>query len=307
MADFVAWNSQPLELWAQQFARGKFVELDGHKTHYLEKGEGEPLILIHGFFYDSYMWQENMDTLAKHFKVYALDLWGSGYSTRQPLDYGYPLFARQLLLFMNALGIRKASLAGQSMGGGTAMQFCLHHRERVDRIILVNAAGLPNPLPPLAKFFNLPLIGEFFAGLKTNAIRKKGLSEVFIHKAELITDDYFENVTRAQKIAGSIRAGLQVTRKQFFDKLSDTIERLGKMSVPILIVWGREDKSIPVVRAYDMHRMLPGSRLEVFDEAGHVSNFECADRFNRLAFEFLQQRQGASEKLLNDTAQSVLS
>jgi pimeloyl-ACP methyl ester carboxylesterase len=65
---------------------GKFIELGGHSTHYIERGAGEPIILIHGFFYDSYTWSNNLDALADRFKVYALDLWGFGYNTREPMD-----------------------------------------------------------------------------------------------------------------------------------------------------------------------------------------------------------------------------
>jgi pimeloyl-ACP methyl ester carboxylesterase len=129
MPEFIPWNSQPLDLWADKYAQGKFIDLGGHKTHYIEKGEGEPLLLLHGFFYDSYLWEANVDALARHFKVYALDLWGCGYSTREPLDYGYPLYAEQVLLFMDKLGIKRASLAGQSMGAGTAILFCVQHRQ----------------------------------------------------------------------------------------------------------------------------------------------------------------------------------
>lgn len=288
MAEFIPWNSQPLDAWAGKYAEGKFVDLGGRKTHYIEKGEGEPLILLHGFFYDSHIWDANIDVLAASFKVYALDLWGCGYSTREPLDYGYELYAEQVLLFMDRLGIERASFVGQSMGGGTAVKFCVQHRQRVNKLLLVDGAGLPNPLPFMAKIFNLPGVGEFFLGLKTNAIRRRGLGDSFIHDRNLITDDYFEIVTRSQKIEKSTEAGLAIIRKQFFDKLSGEIGRLAQMDVPILIVWGREDKAIPVGRGQDMQRILKGSRLEILDNAGHVPNYERADEFNRLAVEFLK-------------------
>src|SRR5690349_7420120 len=175
MGTFIPWNSQPLDEWANKHARGKFIDLNGRKTHYVEKGEGKPVILLHGFFYDSYIWAENIDALAAHFKVHALDLWGCGYSTRDPLDYGYPLYAEQLLQFMDHLGIQRASLVGQSMGAGTAILFTTRHRSRVEKLVLVDAAGLPNPLPFTARVFNLPGVGEFFMGLKTDEIRRAGL------------------------------------------------------------------------------------------------------------------------------------
>lgn len=288
MSQFIPWNSQPLDSWAREHARGKFVDLGGRRTHYIEKGEGEPVILLHGFFFDSYLWAENIDALARHFKVYALDLWGWGFSTREPLDYGYPLYAEQVLRFMDSLGIERASLVGQSMGAGTAIRFCVQHRERVNKLLLVDAAGLPNPLPLMARFCNLPRVGELFMGVKSDLFRKTGLRQAFIHDASLITDDFFENATLGHKIANSTEVYMATLRKQFFDTLSDEIDRLAQMDVPVLLVWGGEDKAVPLERGEEMHRRLKGSRLEVLDHAAHVPNFERAQEFNQLAVDFLR-------------------
>ena len=287
MSQSVRWNSQPLDLWADKYAQGKFIDLGGRKTHYIEKGEGKPLILLHGFFYDSHLWADNIDALAQRFKVYALDLWGCGYSAREPLDFGYPQYAEQLRLFMDAMGIERASFVGQSMGAGTAIKFCVQHRHRVEKLVLVSAAGLPNPLPAMAKFFNLPMIGEFLMGLNTDAFRKIALMDVFIHDRTLVTDRYFDDVTRPQKIENTIEAGLKIQRNGFFDALGEEISALGEMDVPTLLVWGREDKAIPLRLGREMHRLLKGSQLEILDNAGHVSNFEQAARFNQLAVGFL--------------------
>ena len=287
MPQSVRWNSQPLDLWADKYAQGKFIDLGGRKTHYIEKGEGKPLILLHGFFYDSHLWADNIDALAQHFKVYALDLWGCGYSAREPLDFGYPQYAEQVRLFMDAMGIERASFVGQSMGAGTAIKFCVQHRHRVEKLVLVSAAGLPNPLPAMAKFFNLPMIGEFLMGLNTDAFRKIALMDVFIHDRTLVTDRYFDDVTRPQKIENTIEAGLKIQRNGFFDALGEEISALGEMDVPTLLVWGREDKAIPLRLGREMHRLLKGSQLEILDNAGHVSNFEQAARFNQLAVGFL--------------------
>ncbi|MDQ3289118.1 MAG: alpha/beta fold hydrolase [Pseudomonadota bacterium] len=295
MSGFIPWSSQPIEHWAKLHATGRFVELDGHRTHFIEKGEGEPIILMHGFFYDSQMWAANIDDLAQHFRVYALDLWGSGYSTRAPLDYGYPLFARQLELFMDHLGISRASLVGQSMGAGTAIAFANRHRERVERLLLVAAAGLPNPIPLLARFLNLPGVGEFLLSLKTDAIRRGALTDAFIHDRRRITPAYFDDVTRAHKVAGSLEAGLAMTRAGFFGSLSDDIARLGELDVPTQLVWGRHDKAVGLHLGETMQRMLPGSRLQVLEDAGHVPNFEQAKLFNRLAIEFLASPPVRSE------------
>ena len=290
MADFISWNSQSLEAWAEKNAKGKFIDLDGHSTHYIEKGEGEVIILLHGFFYDSYLWERNIDVLAEQFKVYALDLWGFGYSTRESLDYCYQLYSDQVLTFMDALGIQKASLAGQSMGGGTAIWFSVQHRQRVNKLILVDAAGVPHGLPLTGKFFSLPRVGEFFLGLNSNLIRRKNLADVFIHNKELITDSYFENVTRFHKIKDTTECMLTILRKQFFHTLSDQLQQLSQLDVPILIVWGREDKAIPLQKGEEMHKILKGSRFEILDKAGHVPNYDRAEEFNKLSLDFLRQQ-----------------
>jgi pimeloyl-ACP methyl ester carboxylesterase len=289
---FVQWNSQPLHEWAAKHAPGRFVSLGGHSTHYIERGAGSPIILIHGFFYDSQMWHNNIEALATQFKVYAIDLWGFGYSTREPMDYGYPLYSGQLLDFMDALRIQKASMIGQSMGGGTIIKFAISHRDRIDKVILVDPAGMPNPLPLMGRIANLPLIGEFMYGLQTDFMRRLALRRNFIHDPAHITDEYFENATRFHKIKGTSEVMLAILRKRFFDTLLDEIHALAETNLPTLIVWGRDDQSIPVERGRAMHMILKGSRLQIIDDAGHCPHDEQSRLFNRLAIDFLS---GADE------------
>jgi len=288
MTGFVPWNSQPLEDWASMYAPGKFIELDGLSTHYIEKGSGEPIILLHGFFFDTYMWNKNIDVLAERYKVYAFDLWGFGYSTRESLDYGYPLYTKQLRKFMEALEIPKASLIGQSMGGGTIINFTISNRERVNKIILVSAAGMPNRLPIMGRISNLPRLGEFLYGLNNNFVRRMTLGNTFLHNKHLITEEYFENATRFHKIRGSTEVMLHVTRKQFFYTLIEEIKKLSLLDVPILVVWGREEKTISLDVGEEMHKILKGSRLEILDHAGHCSHDDQYALFNQLALDFLE-------------------
>lgn len=298
MSKFIPWDSQPLNEWASKYAKGEFITLGGHQTHYIEKGEsrnGEPpVILIHGFFYDSYMWNENIDAIAEHRKVYAIDLWGFGYSTRTPLDYGYELYAEQILRFMDVLGIQKATLVGQSMGGGTSILFALQNKERIEKLVLVDAAGLPNKLPPASKLVNMPGVGKFLMGLKTNSLRKKSLGDFFVFNKHLITDEYFENVTRFHKIAGTTDVLIGIQRREFFDKLSDEIHHLGDYYLPTLVVWGRQDRGVPFTRGEEMSKILAGSKLLLLENAGHVPNYDQAVKFNNALIEFLNEDKDSS-------------
>jgi pimeloyl-ACP methyl ester carboxylesterase len=287
MSEYVPWSSQPIDEWSSKYAPGKFIELDGLRTHYIEKGTGPPVILIHGFFFDTYMWNRNIDALADKFKVYAFDLWGFGYSSREPLDYGYPLYTRQLGLFLDGIGIQSASLIGQSLGGGTIINYTVANRSRVNRVVLVDAAGMPNPLPIIGRISNLPGIGEAMYALKGDFMRRLTLANTFIHDKETITDDFFENATRFHKIKGSNEAMLNITRRDFFGTLLPKIEKLAELNVPTLITWGREERGIPLPTGRRLHEILDGSRFEVIDHAGHCPNIDRPDEFNGLVLDFL--------------------
>jgi len=287
MTEYIPWNSQPLAAWAEKYARGKFIELDGLQTHYIEKGEGEPVILIHGFFFDSHMWDTNLDVLTERYKVYVPDLWGFGYSTRKPLDYGYPLYARQLELFMDALGISKATLVGQSMGAGTMIKFCVDHRQRVEKMVLVDPAVLPHKLPLLGQFANLPWVGELILGLPGNFMRTFSLKNSFIYNHSIITPEFFETITRFQKVEATNEVLLAVLRKQFFHTLEVEVSQVGHMQIPALIVGGRQSVAEPTLLTQHVHQLLAGSQLEILDQAGHCPNVEQAEVFNRLTLQFL--------------------
>ena len=288
MRNFIPWGSQPLNEWAEKYARGTFIELDGHQTHFIEKGQGDPLILIHGFFYDTHMWDNNMDILAEHFKVYVMDLWGFGYSTREILDYGYPLYARQLELFMGALNIQKATLIGQSMGGGTIIKFCTTHRDRVKKMVLIDPAILPNKLPLMGKIANLPGVGELMMGMNSNFMRKFTLKTNFIFNNAHVTDEYFEKVTCFHKVERTSEILLKILRKQFFHTLDSEVRVVGAMNIPALVVGGHQDNAIPIRLIEEVHHILAGSRLEVINQAGHCPHDEQADHFNRVTLEFLK-------------------
>jgi pimeloyl-ACP methyl ester carboxylesterase len=287
MNSFIPWSSQPLEEWAEKFARGKFIELDGHQTHYIEKGQGDPVILIHGFYYDTHMWDGSMDVLAEKYKVYVIDLWGFGYSTREMLDFGYPLYARQLELFMDAMDLPKAVLIGQSMGGGTIIKFAVSNRDRIDKMVLVEPAILPNRLPLMGRIANLPGVGEFLFGMNSNFMRKMTLGTTFIHNKDKITEEYFERVTRFHKVEKTTEILLEILRRQFFHTLEDEVRQVGAMGIPALVVGGHQSNSIPIELTRQTHQILAGSQLEILDQAGHCPHDDQPEKFNQLVLEFL--------------------
>ena len=287
MIEFIPWNSQPLDAWAERYAEGKFLDLAGRRTHYIELGQGRPVVLIHGFNLDLNTWAKNREQLATRFKVYAPDLWGQGYSTRQLPEYGYDLFEYQIRLFMEALDIEKASLVGHSMGGGTAIKFALRNQDQVDKLVLVDSTGIPAELPFRSKVFRLKGLAELLMSLPTDKIRRMNLEGIWIHNRDSLTQKFYRKFTLYQKIEGTTEALLSILRADFFNTLEDEIRELGHLGIPTLIIWGREDVSLPVRNARKMQRMIMDSQLEIIDNAGHLANFDQADKFNELVVNFL--------------------
>jgi len=163
----------------QKFAKGKFVTVDGKKVHYVEAGNGPPVILIHGFLYHTVMWKQNIAALAEKFKVYVIDLWGFGYSERlKENEYSFERYGKQIIGFMDALNIKKATLVGQSMGGGISVYVAAHSLERVDRLILVDPAVIPYPMTTIGKIYQFPFIGEFMNAIPGDALMKNNIRTV---------------------------------------------------------------------------------------------------------------------------------
>ncbi len=289
---FFSKESCTYEEAVQNFARGKFVTVEGKKIHYIEKGTGAPVILIHGFLYHTVMWKKNIDALAEKFKVYAIDLWGFGYSERLPQkDYNFSLYARQIKGFMEALGIPKATLVGQSMGGGISVYVAAHNPERVDRLILVDPAVIPYPDTVLATIYKLPGVGEFLNSLPGDFIMKNNLKNFWFFNPNKVTDEYAKEVLQPLCIKGSHEALMYILRNVLKEPLVEKeAQRLAQTNRPILLIHGREDKAVPLNRSRALNKLWKNSRLVVFERAGHSPGEEYPEQFNRVVLEFLQEK-----------------
>ena len=154
-------------------------------------------------------------------------------------------------------------------------------------MVLVSPAGMPNPPILAQRIMMIPRVGEILLNLKTDYIRKLMIRMAFVFDKNLITQDYFDNLTRSHKIKGTNEVLLRTLRLRFFNTLLGEVHKLSKMDVPILIAWGRQDKSIPFEWGQKMHEILKTSKLEVFEKSGHVCHDEHPERFNQIAIDFL--------------------
>jgi len=275
----------------QKFAKGKFVTVDGKKVHYVEAGNGPPIILIHGFLYHTVMWKKNIDALAGKFKVYAIDLWGWGYSERlKENEYSFERYGKQIVGFMDALNIKKATLAGQSMGGGISVYVAAHYPERVDRLILVDPAVIPYPMTTIGKIYQFPFIGEFMNAIPGDALMKNNIKTIWFYDRNKVTEEYCKEVLQPFCIKGSYAGSMVILRNVLKEPyVEKEANLLAKMSIPTLIIHGREDKAIPLDRSKRLNDLWKGSKLVIFDKAGHSPHEEYPEKFNKLALEFLSE------------------
>lgn len=283
------WDTQPLDLWTTHYADGHTITLAGRQTHYVVKGTGKPVILIHGSFFDGTLWCHNVDALAESCRVYVLDLWGFGYSApiAQP---GYDQYAEQLAGFMHAMGLERATLIGHSLGGGVAVRFSVKFPERVEKLVLVDCAGLTNPDPFTARLFKLHGVGEMLMNLPGDVLRKKMLKDFFLYKPEVLPPVLFKKLTWFQKIRGTTATALTLMRLGFADKLEEAFHRLARLNRPIMIIWGAQDRAIPLTVGQRIHQLLPGSTFFIIQDAGHVPNLEQPIEFNACLKAFLGEQ-----------------
>ena len=278
-------NSQP------SLPQDHYVDVGTVKTRYWAGGEGRPVVLIHGFADSVETWSQVFGRLAGHHRVFALDVIGAGRTEKPAGPMPFPKLARFVRDFMDTQGIDKASVVGQSMGGGIALSLAIRWPEKIDKLIIVDSAGLGRDLPLALRICTLPGIGWFL----TRGTRKQTASFLrrCVHDPALMTTELVETVCERGRLPdahAAMRAWLRSNADLGGwrnDVVRPIVEKLGFITAPTLIVWGRQDWVIPVSHASVAGKGIPGARLHVFDPCGHVPQLERAEEFGSLVVEFL--------------------
>jgi len=275
----------------------RYVDLKGLRARCLVAGEaGPPVVLIHGLGASAEIWSGNLAALSSRFRVYAPDLPGFG-RTEKPgwMDYSPAAYSRFIREFMTARGIGRAALVGHSLGGGVALRVILDEPGRVERLALVSSAGLGRDVSLPLRVASLPWFDRIFF--------KPSLA-VFIHflhrlvyDPAAITSEFARMYYEMFFQPGSVRAftgilrAIATLRGARPGVLEDIRRGLAAITVPTLIVWGRQDRILPVSQGVDAAGRIPGARLHIFERCGHMPNIEYPDEFNRVLLDFLAQRE----------------
>jgi pimeloyl-ACP methyl ester carboxylesterase len=265
---------------------GTSVIAGGVRTNYIAAGAGRPLILVHGSGpgVTAYAnWKGVIPGLAERFRVLAPDMIGFGY-TQVPEAvevFDLDLWVDHLVGFMDALEVARAAFVGNSYGGALSLALAARHPERVERLVLMGAAGL--------RFDITPGLRAVW-GYQPSPQNMRRLMETFAYNAGLVTEEIVQS-----RYEASVRPGAQDAfarlfpepRQQRLDALATPEATIRTIQAPVLIVHGREDVIVPVEVAYRYSALLPHSELHVFGECGHWTQIEKRDRFLEVVTPFL--------------------
>jgi 2-hydroxy-6-oxonona-2,4-dienedioate hydrolase len=281
-------------IWADlqgvAFEQG-YVDAGGVRTRYLHAGEkGKPgLIFIHGTGGHAEAYVRNLAAHAKHFDVYAIDLLGHGHTEKPPYDYTVPLYVKQVVAFMDAVGLKTASLSGESLGGWVTSHVAVTHPERVERLVLNTASGDKLDAETLRRIREMTTAAVMEASWDKVKVRLEWLMWV----KDKVHDDLVQSrlaIYSQPAMRESIGHILAMHTPEARARYAITSEQWANIQAPTLVLWTDHDPTATVETGRKLADAIPGSRFVVMEGCGHWPQFEDAETFNRIHIDFLLGR-----------------
>ena len=266
----------------------QFVELEGQRLHYRDEGEGPPLLLIHGTAASLHTWDGWVEALRTEYRLIRLDLPGFGLSGPNDRGNYSTEFRLQVIeTWLDHLGIERCHVAGNSLGGFLAWRLALRAPQRVDRLILIDAAGYPVDQEGGGKVLDLartPVLKDVLVRLTPRFLVRRGLRQVYgdPSKVDAVTIDRYYDLLLLEGNRKALVQGLMQPSE-------DLSHRIPEIHQPTLIQWGREDGWIPLAVGERFRTDLPNSELRVYDGVGHVPMEEIPQLTAADALAFLQR------------------
>jgi pimeloyl-ACP methyl ester carboxylesterase len=274
-----------------------YLELHGDRIAYRDAGQGPVLLLIHGMAGSSATWQALIPLLSKKYRVIAPDLLGHGMSAKPRGDYSLGAFAVFLRDLLDELGVARATVVGQSLGGGIAMQFTHQHRDYCERLVLIGSGGLGPDLSPVLRMLSAPgaelvlpivapqpvlnLGNKLGSWLRSAGIQAPRAGEMWYA---------YSSLSDARTRQAFLR-----TLRSVVDYRGQAVSALNKLHVavglPTMLIWGDHDRIIPVAHGYAAHEALEGSRLEVLEGIGHFPHAEAPAAVAEILEDFISSTE----------------
>lgn len=275
------------DLQGVSFSQG-YIDAHGISTRYLNAGSADKpgLIFLHGTGGHAEAYVRNLAAHGEHFNTYAIDMLGHGLTGKPDYDYEIPRYLDHLLGFLDAVGMDKVSLSGESLGGWVAGAFAVAHPDRVHRLVL-NTAGADKVRP------------DALAGLRASTLaavedpnweRVRSRLEWLMYEPSDVHDDLVhsrQQLYAAPKMKKGIERILCLHTMEARKKFAVTPEQWGTITAPTLVLWTSHDPTAAVDVGEELAALIPGARFEVMENCGHWPQFEDADTFNRIHIDFL--------------------
>lgn len=273
---------------------GKRIEVERARLRVIDRGEGDAILLIHGLGASSFTWRKNIDALAQSFRVVSVDLLGFGYSQRvAPVDYSLAGHARRIILLMDILGIERAVIVGHSLGGTVAQILAARYPERVRRLVLINSS-ISWDVRALSLLRFLLVFEAFFYAFfyQQRPLRRLMFQNLYSPRHQLpdeVTNHYME----LARIRGHRKALSRLVR----DVAHDEFPHPEQLTLPVLILWGEDDRLLPGWRGSWLAGWMPDARLVRVPDAGHMTPEEQPELVNREIAAFaLEMKTGAGRE-----------
>jgi len=275
----------------RQNAPGAFMQLADGVTHYELGGNesGELVVLIHGFSVPYFIYDPTFKFLTESgFRVLRYDLFGRGFSDRPATRYSIDLFVDQLTGLLEALRLtRPVNLIGLSLGGPIAATFTLQHPERVNKLVLIDPAGArPISLSPVYRVAKLPIVAETILSLVSSEAIIKSAAKDFFDPA--LVEHFMSKYKVQLEYKGFKHAVLSTVRHGMLGSFINAYTTLGKMDKRVMLLWGRDDMTVPFEHSHALRAVLPNVEFHDFENCGHIPHYEKPDEVNPLLLEFLR-------------------
>ena len=251
------------------YPSSSFISIDGINVHYRDVGKGEAILLIHGTGASLHTWEKWIDILSPGYRVISFDLPGFGLTGPDP-NHNYQISRYTAILdsLMVKLKVDSFHIAGNSLGGLVAWRYTSQFPQKILTLNLIDAAGLPQPgkKPPfIFQLAKLPVLSTLMQKVTPKSIIENSMLDVYKNDqlvTEKLIDRYFEL---------SLREG---NRTAFVKRMSQLNEKLDindlkKITAPVLIQWGKDDRWIPLAKGYEFKKIIPKAELKIYD-SGHV-------------------------------------
>ena len=271
-----------------------FVDVDGIRVHYQQAGDkhAPAMVLIHGFASSTLVWSNVFLKLAAAgYRVIALDMLGYGYSAKpRKGEYTIAGQAKLLVRLLDRLSIPRAIFIGSSYGGAVAATCALDYPDRVEKLILVGAVNNNRPLEfMLMRLFGSPVFGDVVSPLLIGSRRllRRRMKRVYDQHSWVLDERRVDARHLPLRAAGTQRAIIRTVRAWDAERISRDAHLIKQ---PTLLLWGENDSEIPLADGERLHQEIPGSRLLVFLNCGHIPHEEYPEAFTNVVTDFCEAR-----------------